>query len=167
MQLLSELAWWRPSSVATYLNSGSIVYACFIHGSKAFDTVNRRVLFDKLLSTGMPKPLIHLLLQWYKSQKLWVRWMSRISSYLQVSIVWGSKSILFTIYMDSLRISQGQGRGCFLNTHFAGAFCYADDLTILAPSPDALRKMTAECESFVESHGLRFNGTKTQLICML
>jgi len=47
-------------------------------------------------------------------------------------------------------------------THFAGAFCYADDLTILAPSisPDALRKMIVKCESFAETHGLHFNATK-------
>ena len=49
--------------------------------------------------------------------------------------------------------------------HFSGALCYADDLTILAPCPDALRKMLAHCEEFAESHGIRFNASKTQLIC--
>ena len=58
------------------------------------------------------------------------------------------------IYMDSLLESlKASERGCYWNTHFAGAFCYADDLTILAPSPDALRFMIAECETFAEPHG--------------
>lgn len=39
--------------------------------------------------------------------------------------------------------------------------CYADDLTLLAA---ALRFMLHLCEHFAESHGLRFNRYKTQLI---
>ena len=46
-----------------------------------------------------------------------------------------------------------------------GLFCYADDLTILAPSPDALRKMLALCEQYAQAHGIQFNADKTQLIC--
>ena len=42
---------------------------------------------------------------------------------------------------------------------------YADDLTILATCPDALRKMLSHCEEYSESHGIRFNASKTQLIC--
>ena len=74
--------------------------------------------------------------------------------------------ILFTIYLDSLlECLQASGRGCYWDSHFAGALCYVDDLTILAPSSDALRKMIADCEAFGHSHGLRFNAAKTQLIC--
>ena len=62
----------------------------------------------------------------------------------------------------SLRAS---GRGCHWEDHFSGSLCYADDLTILAPCPDALRKMLAHREEFAESHGIRFNASKTQLIC--
>ena len=54
--------------------------------------------------------------------------------------------------------------GCYWDHHFAGAFCYADDLILLAPSPSALRIMLHTCESFSASHGLKFNATKTQLI---
>ena len=37
--------------------------------------------------------------------------------------------------------------------------------TILAPSPDALRKMLAQCEAYAVSHDIRFNVSRTQLIC--
>ncbi len=40
-----------------YLNRGSKVYACLIDASKAFDTVDHRILFDKLLERNMPNPL--------------------------------------------------------------------------------------------------------------
>ena len=74
--------------------------------------------------------------------------------------------ILFTIYLDSLlECLQASGRGCYWDNHFACALCYADDLTILAPSPDAQKNDIADCEAFGQSHGLCFNAAKTQLIC--
>ena len=66
--------------------------------------------------------------------------------------------VLFAVYLDSLLDSLcSGGRGCFWGNHFCGALCYVDDLTILAPSPDALRKMLAECEAYAVSHDIRFN----------
>ena len=48
--------------------------------------------------------------------------------------------ILFTVYVDSLLDAlRASGRGCYWHRLFAGALCYADDLTILAPSADGLR----------------------------
>lgn len=156
--------------VNRYLNRGSRVFACLIDASKAFDLVDHRILFNKLLQRNMPKPLVRLLLHWYKSQQLCVRWMGRTSECFQVSngVRQGGvlSPLLFTIYIDTLLESlQASGRGCHWDSLYAGAFCYADDLTILAPSPDALRKMIVDCEAFAESHGLRFNASKTQLIC--
>ena len=72
--------------------------------------------------------------------------------------------ILFTLY-SLLESLCDCGLGCYWEDHFSGALCYADDLTILAPCPDALRKMLAFCEEYAESHGIRFNASKTQLIC--
>ena len=60
------------SVINHYLNKGSKVYACLIDASKAFNTVDHGILFPKLLERRMPKPIVRLLLQWYKSQKLCV-----------------------------------------------------------------------------------------------
>ena len=74
--------------------------------------------------------------------------------------------LLLTIYVDGLLESlRACGRGCYWEDHFSGALSYADDLTIFAPCPGALRKMLTHCEEFAESHGIRFNASKTQLIC--
>ena len=153
-----------------YLNGGSKVYACLIDASKAFDLVDHSVLFKKLLQRNMPKPLVRFLLRWYKSQHLRIRWMGKSSDCFQVSngVRQGGvlSPILFTIYVDSLLESlRASGRGCHWEDHFSGALCYADDLTILAPCPDALRKMLAHSEEFAESHGIHFNASKMQLIC--
>ena len=74
--------------------------------------------------------------------------------------------ILFTDYIDDLLLElKRQGIGCYWNKHFFGAICYADDLTLLAPSPSAaLHLMLNTCSSFATSHNLIFNADKTQLI---
>ena len=73
--------------------------------------------------------------------------------------------ILFTVYVDELLLQLKQlGVGCHSMHHFVGAVCYADDLSLLAPSQAALRLMLRLCEQFADSHGLRINASKTQLI---
>ena len=156
--------------VNRYLNRGSKVYACLIDASKAFDTVNHYVLFKKLLDRNMPKPLVRFLLRWYRTQQLSIRWLGRLSDHFEVTngVRQGGvlSPVLFAIYLDSLLESlRSCSRGCYWDSHFCGALCYADDLTILAPSPDSLRKMLAHCEAYADSHGLHFNVAKTQLIC--
>jgi hypothetical protein len=59
----------------------------------------------------------------------------------------------------------GSGVGCYWGSLFAGAFCYADDIVLLAPCASALRTMLDICSSYAVSHGLEFNANKTQLIC--
>ena len=153
-----------------YLNKGSKVYACLIDASKVFDTVDHSILFRKSLERRMPKPIVRLLLRWYMTQKMQVQWSGRASDYFEISN--GSRQggvlspVLFTIYLDSLlELLRASGHGCYWENHFSRALCYADDLTILAPSPDALRKMLTICEEFAQTHGIHFNASKTQLIC--
>ena len=90
----------------------------------------------------MPKPIVRLLLHWYMTQKMRVQWSGRASDYFEISngVRQGGvlSPVLFTIYLDSLLESlRASGRGCYWKDHFSGALCYADDPSILAPSPDA------------------------------
>ena len=89
-----------------YLNNGSKVYACLIDASKAFDLIDHRILFDKLLERGTPKPVVCLLLRWYKSQQLCICWMGRSSEYFKVTngVQQGGvlSPILFTIFFWSV-----------------------------------------------------------------
>ena len=44
--------------------------------------------------------------------------------------------ILFIVYIDDLLLElERHSSGCYWNKHFSGAVCYADDITLLAPSP--------------------------------
>ena len=52
-----------------------------------------------------------------------------------------------------------------MNGMFVGAFCYADDVTLLASTSMALNAMLDTCTSFADAHNLLFNLSKTK--CML
>ena len=74
--------------------------------------------------------------------------------------------LLFSVYLDGLLSELSDcGVGCFWGSLFAGAFCYADDIVLLAPCASALRTMLSICNKYALSHGLKFNECKTQLIC--
>ena len=47
---------------------------------------------------------------------------------------------------------------------FVGAFIYADDVTVLAPTSMALKAMLNTCTDFAASENLPFNASKTK--CM-
>ena len=105
---------------------------------------------------------------WYKDQQMNVRWEKSVSDgfYVSNGVRQGGvlSPILFTIYMDDLLDQLSQlGVGCFWESHYAGALCYADDLVLLAPSLSALRLLSS-CQEFALDRGLRFNATETQLI---
>ena len=75
---------------------------------------------------------------------------------------------LFTLYLDDLLIELALTNvGCYWDDMFVGALAYADDITLLAPTPSALRKLLAVCESIGTNHVLnmlKFNPEKTQCI---
>ena len=122
-----------------YIHNGSHVYGCLLYASKAFDLVRHDILFDRLSHRGLPQFISSFLLNWYKSQELCVRWGKVFSSSFTVSngVRQGGvlSPVLFTIYMDELLLQlKHNAVGCHWDHHFAGAFCYADDLILLASS---------------------------------
>ena len=56
---------------------------------------------------------------------------------------WGVLSpLLFTVYLDQLTLALKElSIDCYLNGMFVGAFIYADDITLLAPTSMALKAM--------------------------
>ena len=65
---------------------------------------------------------------------------------------------LFCVYLDTLLTSlRDAGVGCHIGGTFCGAFGYADDVTLLAPSRQALQKMLNICEEFSSSHSILFS----------
>ena len=156
-------------TVLWYNNKGSNVHALFLDASKAFDRVHFIKLFNKLLDRQLPPTLLRCLLFMYTKQVLQVKWSSKTSESFNVSngVKQGSilSPTLFAVYMDDLLSLLSHSKvGCHVCSVFTGALCYADDITLLAPSGNGLSKLADICEQYARDFNISFNGDKSQLI---
>jgi len=152
-----------------YVNNGSPVYITMLDATKAFDRVHFVKLFCMLRKRNICPRLLKLLIQMYTSQTMSVKW-NGISSH-KFKCCNGVKQgavlspTLFCVYLDELLLSLSKSDvGCYLGHHFTGALAYADDLTLLAPSLNALQKMLNVCEQFSAKFDVKFNSSKSSLL---
>ena len=59
-----------------YKFHNSPMFICFMDASKAFDRVNHWTLFKRLILRGVPLIFIGLIVYWYRSQHVRVKWGS-------------------------------------------------------------------------------------------
>ncbi len=157
-------------TVEYFKKGGSNVYACLLDASKAFDRVHYGKLFRMLLDREIPAVVIRLLLDCYTRQNLYTTWNGQISR--PVTTLNGVKQggilspILFCVYFDELlaRLTK-QPAGCRVGRFFAGCVAYADDVTLLCPTPQALQRLVNVCEEYGTEYNVKFNEKKTVCIC--
>ena len=155
--------------VRHYMNKNSTVYALFLDASKAFDKVHYGRLFSLLIERNVPLLVLRFLLDSYTRQTASVTWNGARSA--NFCLTNGVKQggilspILFTIYFDELlmRLKQA-GFGCHIEGEYAGALCYADDLTLLSPSLLGMNAMLEICAKFAAEYSVAFNPSKTVAI---
>ena len=120
-----------------YINSSSNVYSCFLDISKAFDSVNHDILFDKLYDMGIPEYIIDVMRFWYGNQYVCVRYRDSFSEEwkLRIGVRQGGvlSGLLFSIYIDTLIVRVSESNiDCMLGISRSNIIVYADDIVILA-----------------------------------
>jgi Reverse transcriptase (RNA-dependent DNA polymerase) len=76
-----------------------------------------------------------------------------------------SSPILFCVYIDELlRRLQDANIGCFIGNVYTGELAYADDVTLVAPTAEALRRMLEICNKYAEEFSSLFNANKSKCI---
>ena len=156
-------------TVNYYKKNNSDVYILLLDASQAFDKVNYTKLFELLISKNINPLIIRCLLYMYTNQHLNIKWNSFMSKYFTTTN--GVKQggvlcpILFGMYIDELllRLSQS-GYGCKIGHFYYGALGYADDVSLLAPTLYALRKMCEIALNYASEYDIKFNPLKCQLI---
>ena len=130
--------------VQYYTARVSPVFACFLDATKAFDSVNHCLLFNKLLDTGWPPSTVKTLYIWYGTQRFRVKWANDVSNRIAVSIL---SPTLFNIYMNDLQL---EFNGCRVGCHIGNLSCnniaYADDMVLLSPSAKCLNDLLGICQ---------------------
>ena len=112
---------------------------------------------------------VELLLNMYTKQKLQVKWNNCMSSKFDVTngVRQGGilSPLLFTVYIDELLEKLKRNDiGCYIGHRFVGALGYADDILLLCPSVDGLKKMIKICEEYANEHSIKFNGSKIKYL---
>ena len=151
-------------------NGGKPVYVLLLDASKAFDKVAFNVLFNELRNRSMCPRITKLLYYMYTNQVCTVKWNNELSDCFNVSngVKQGGviSPLLFSCYIDNLFSQlQHSGLGCHVGLSYAGAFGYADDIALLAPSLQCLKGMISICEEYARSHCITFNPNKSKLLC--
>ena len=75
----SMCSWAVFETIDQYLRHGSTVYGCLLDCTKAFDTIEHSLLFQKLIDAKMPLIIVRLLMQIYRRQTANVRWKGQLS----------------------------------------------------------------------------------------
>ena len=126
-----------------FKRNNSEMFIAMVDASKAFDRIRHDKLFAILIKRKLPAIILRILLNAYQRQHMRVKWNNSLSQTFSTlnGIKQGSISspILFTVYMDVLLEQLEQsGFGCKIGRHYFGALSYADDLTLICPSPSGL-----------------------------
>ena len=131
------------------------VYIAFVDLEKAYDRVDRGLLWGVLEEYGVSGSLIRAIASLYSKSRSCVRVLGRKSEYFSVGA--GLRQgcvlspLLFIIYMDRI-VRRSLGQECIMiGRTKLSHLLFADDFAILAPSQSdlqrALERFAAECDS--------------------
>ena len=91
-------------------------------------------------------------------------WASRFKNIQQypISNTWNNKLSVFRYWHNELNA------GLYSNgAVFTGILAYADDIVLLAPTPQAMRRMLVTCEDYAAEFSILFNASKSKcIICI-
>ena len=154
-------------TVQYYLNGKSSVHVMFLDASKAFDRVEFTRLFHVLRMKGICPVIARVLLNMYIIQKFRVQWQSETSGWQPATngVKQGGviSPVLFVNYVDELlKRLKSSGFGCHVGHVYCGSIGYADDVTLLAPSKWALKKMLQICDEYALEFSMLFNPVKSK-----
>ena len=152
--------------VKYFTSRGSTVYVTAVDASKAFDRLDHRILFDKLIRRNIPYCFVAILRDWYSKLTSVVRWNGILSTSFAVTCGVRQGGILspflFNVYVNELiELLRDSGYGCYVNSMFIGCLMYADDLLLLSPTVGGIQALLHICDSYGSSNNIVFNTKKT------
>ena len=82
-----------------YTEHDSPVFTCFLDASKAFDRINHWTLFRKMIDSKMPLIIVRIIIFWYKSQLVCIKWGKLASNFFRISTGVRQGGILSSNYL--------------------------------------------------------------------
>lgn len=152
-----------------HINNGRL-YTCFIDFSKAFDTIPRDTLLNKLLDFGIEGKFFNILKNIYTNDKICIKHGNKITDYFEVNL--GVKQgcilspLLFNIYLADLpKILDNDPQSINKTFPYPSTILWADDIAMFSESEEGLAKMLKTLEKYCDENELTLNTDKTK--CMI
>ena len=157
------------SCIDSFTTRDSNVYVSFLDFSKAFDTISHSGLFLKLIKRNVPLCFLLVVMYWYMHMQYDCKWGNAYSDCFSVRCGTKQGGILspdfFAIYIDDLiKILRLKGIGCHILNLFVACILFADDMTLMAPTRDAMQQLLNMCADYCTEFCLRFNVKKTKVM---
>ena len=153
-------------TLAYYLVDGGTAFCTFLDATKAFDRVDHCKLFRELIKRDVPAIHHRLLLNMYTNSVARICWNGVFSQFfcVQNGVKQGGivSPVLFCMFVDGLLQRLRYSKiGCWIGSVYVGVLAYADDVTLLAPTPRAMRLQLQICEDYAREYRIVFNATKS------
>lgn len=144
------------------------LYVCFVDFKRAFDSVNRDLMFYKLLKNGTDGKFVHLLRDMYaKTQmKICIDGMltGMISDETGVNQGGPNSPDMFVDFLSDLRCYLDEKSGVVLNDEILLHLLWADDLIIVSNSPNDLQNSINGLAKYCSQWQLILNVVKTKVV---
>jgi len=146
------------------------LYLCFIDFTKAFDMVQHDQLWLVMLEMGFPPHLVQLLRNLYRQQRAAVRTANIVSAWFRVrkGVRQGCNlsPCLFNVLAEQVmrKALQGFTGGFRIGGKTISNLRYADDIVLLATSPEDLQELVCRVERAAKEYNMLINATKTKVM---
>ena len=158
------------SVISKVLNSGEKLYCCFIDYEKAFDRIDRSLLWHKLIFENVSSKFVRALKSMYDVVKACIRYNSTHSNFLNsyIGLKQGDPTspLLFMFFINDLIENINADLENIFNLDELRLFMilYADDAVVFSKSKETLQSLLNDIELYCGTWGLKINTRKTKVM---
>ena len=149
--------------------TNSKIFSCFVDFSKAFDSIPRDILLNKLLSHNIKGKFFNIIRNIYMNDTSRIKIQNQCTETFEISkgVRQGCvlSPLLFNIFLSDLvkNLSLKEGKVKIADTEIA-SIVWADDIVLLAENEGGLQQMLNVLDAYCQENKLDINTAKTK--CM-
>ena len=159
------------SIIQNAFKNNSSLYVCFVDFKKAFDSVDHSLLMKKLIAKGITGKFYKIVSTLYAKVKSCARANDGLTNFFSCSrgVRQGCllSPMLFTLFLNDLNAAiSSKAKGISLGSDVVHTLLYADDLVLVAETPEDLQTQLDVLKDFTENIMMKVNIGKTKVMVL-